>query len=117
MREKRPDRRVNDVQSAGEGAKGRQDQPLGIVDEAGPCYGTVVWASNARLGVPMPGNLAGKRKQGRGFVAKVQSAKGEIFMHFSAKVRGNLGVMVARYPDKTLNRICESLNSLQKGIA
>lgn len=50
-------------------------------------------------------------------MAKVQSAKGEIFVDFAAKMGGNLRVMVTGDPDKALNSLGEPLNTVQKGIA
>ena len=94
---------MSDVEPAGKGAKGGQDQSFVIVDKAGSGQRTVVGAANAGLWVPMPGNLAGQGKERGGFVAEVQRAECEVLVDFTAEVGRNFGIVVARNPDKAFH--------------
>src|SRR5215472_11919264 len=88
---------IADIESAGIGAEGRQDQALFIADEAAPADPPAAPAERC-LGMEMPRDLA-RRGRRRGDMAEEQGADSELRLHQAAQIGGRNGIVIAGDPD------------------
>ena len=88
---------IADIESAGIGAEGRQDQALFIADEAAPADPPAPPAERS-LGMEMARDFAG-RGRGRGDMTEEQGAEDELRLHHAAEIGRRGGIVIAGDPD------------------